>query len=453
MFEARITRKGAGSWPSWLQTGWQGPRQWAGRAKKRLLWSLKSSSLLRALKDRRNTSLARLKHSRLGSVTFIGVTGSCAKTTTCIFTKAILLPGDRWQEGSHQNVADAILRVDLTDKYHVQELSADAPGKLARSLSLLQPQIGIVTVIGEDHYKHYRGREGVAREKGQLIEALPSTGVAVLNADDPLVLAMASRTMARVLTYGYSPTAEVRATSASSDWPEPLKLVVAHGDESVAITTQFYGEHWATAVLAGIACGVACGRDLKSCATAIEKVTPIAGRYSLHRTPRGVNFVLDSFKAPYWTIASGLNFVKKANAPRKTAIFGAISDYSGTASRVYRRVARGALEVADRVIFVGPHSTYVDKLKKGPDEARLFTFMTSFQACEFLVDSVADELIYVKDTTEHLERLMLAQSDQVVCWRERCGIKGFCPKCLYYRKPTPPPLGLSQEGHGVRRVA
>ena len=411
--------------------------------------------LVRDAKRRGTASLARLKRPWLGNVTFIGVTGSCAKTTTCIFIKAILLPDDAWQRGSAQNVAEAVLKADPASAYHVQELSADRPGKIADDAALLQPRVAVVTVIGGDHYKQYRGPDAVAREKGQLVEALPATGIAVLNADDPRVLAMASRTVARVVTYGRSPQAEVRAASVSSNWPEPLKLVVTHGDESVVITTQFYGEHWATAVLASVACGLACGRDLSRCAAAIEKVNPLPGRYSLHRTPRGAHFVLDTFKASHWTIASGLDFVKKASARRKTVVVGTISDYPGAAGNRYRRVARDALDVADRVVFVGASAAYVDKLKRYLDEDRLFTFMTSFQASAFLADAVADELIYVKSTSrmDHLERLMLAQCDQVVCWRERCGIKGFCPKCLYYRKPKPPPLGLPQDGNGLREVA
>ena len=422
-------------------------REVIGRAKRKLLWDLRRSRFLKTLRHRANTALAKIKRVRFRNVTYIGVTGSCGKTTTCVFIKAVLLPGDAWRKGSSQNVAEAVRNVDRFNRYLVQEISADKPGRLARNIALLQPNVGVVTVIGSDHYKHYRGLEGVAREKAQLIEALPATGIAVLNADDPNVLAMASRTSARVVTYGRSPQAEVRAESVSSAFPKPLALVVTHGDESAAIKTQFFGEHWVTAILASIACGIACGRDLKSCAGAIEKVEPLPGRYSLHRTPSGVNFMLDTFKASYWTIASGLDFVKKAVSPRKTVIVGTISDYSGSASPRYRRVARDALAVADRVVFVGPHAAYVEKLKTGPDEDRLFAFMTSFQASAFLEDAIAEELIYVKGSaaTDHLERLMLAQIDQVVCWRERCGIKGFCPKCLYYRKPKPPPLGLSQD--------
>src|SRR5688500_9894793 len=105
-------RKSAFPWSGWVRASWHAPRKFVGRAKKRLLWGLSSMRLVRDAKRRGTASLARLKRPWLGNVTFIGVTGSCAKTTTCIFIKAILLPDDAWQRGSAQNVAEAVLKAD-----------------------------------------------------------------------------------------------------------------------------------------------------------------------------------------------------------------------------------------------------------------------------------------------------------------------------------------------------
>ena len=96
-----------------------------------------------------------------------------------------------------------------------------------------------------------------------------------------------------------------------------------------------------------------------------------------------------------------------------------------TATKRYRRVARDALEVADRVVFVGPQAGHMDRFRQGEARDRLFTFVTSYQASAFLARAaVAGELIYIKGslTADHLERIMLSQLDRVVCWRERCGI-------------------------------
>ena len=185
-----------------------------------------------------------------------------------------------------------------------------------------------------------------------------------------------------------------------------------------------------TSVLAAIGVGLACGVDLKSCVQIVERTDPVFGRYTVHPRDDGAFFVLDSHKAPYWTIVEGLTFVNSVSAPRKTIIVGTISDYPGAAGPRYRRVARDALEVADRVVFVGPHAGHIGRLlRRGIGTDRLFGFQTTYQASQFIDgDEIAGELIYVKGSvSQHLERIMLARLDQVVCWRERM----WTQACVY----------------------
>ncbi len=389
------------------------------------------------------------RRAALGHVTFIGVTGSCGKTTTVALSAAILSavgPSQRGKGSDPGKVAKALKVVNRSTRFFVQELQADEPGKIAGGLRLIKPQIGIVTTIGGDHYKHYRRLEATALEKGQLVESLPQGGIAILNADDPHVRAMTSRARARVMTYGRGEGADLRATEVSSLWPDRLSLAVAHGDERVWVETQLVGEHWVTSVLAAFACGLACGVDLKTCANVVKTFEPVFGRYSVHKRLDGGAYVLDTRKAPFWTVAHGLAFVASAQAARKTTVFGTISDYAGKGGARYRRVARQALEVAERVIFVGPNSAHVDKMRQGELRERLFTFQTAYQATAFLSkERLPGELTYVKASgTDHLERLMLAELDRIVCWRERCGRSGACPDCAKYRFPKPPPFGLDR---------
>ena len=130
-----------------------------------------------------------------------------------------------------------------TSRYCVQEVSADPPGSIPIHVRMLRPQIAIVTTIGGDHYKSFRSLEATAKEKGTLVEALPRNGTAILNADDPHVRAMASRTRAKVLTFGVSPDANIRATEISSVWPDRLKLTIIHDQNRVRVHTRLAGEH------------------------------------------------------------------------------------------------------------------------------------------------------------------------------------------------------------------
>ncbi len=167
---------------------------------------------------------ARARRPRLGHVTFVGVTGSCGKTTTTALIKDVLAeigPCQGWinePAGTHQNirVRRAILSANPKTRYYVYELATIGPGTIAGQLEILRPQIGVVTTIGTDHRSVFRSLEATAKEKGALVESLPPDGVAILNIDDPLVAAMAARTQARVVTYGLSPGADIRGGNVAS---------------------------------------------------------------------------------------------------------------------------------------------------------------------------------------------------------------------------------------------
>ena len=387
--------------------------------------------------------LRRLMHPR---VTYVGITGSCGKTTTTLLAGAILSQAGECRTSAHHRVVRNVLSVGSTTKYCVQEVPGSYPGRIRPQTRVLRPEIGIVTTIGSDHYKMFRSLEATAREKGKLIEDLPTHGAAILNVDDPHVRTMALRTRARVISYGLSPEAEVRGIEVSSYWPDRLSLTVTHHAQSVRVNTNLVGEHWVSSVLASIACGIACGVDLQTCANAVKEFAPVFGRYSVHPVPNGPVFVFDH-KASIWTVQSGLDFIRNARAPRKTIIFGTISDYANNGGRAYRRIARNALEVADRVVFVGPQAGHVSRLCKGEFKDRLFNFQTTYEGGAFVREGVrAEDLILLKGSipVDHLERIMLSQLETVVCWRERCGKRSGCPECDNYRQPHLPPFGLGR---------
>ena len=166
--------------------------------------------------------LAALRRYQRHHVTFIAVTGSCGKSTTIALAAAILSTAGKCTIGVGPRrtlVPDTIIGVKPSTRFCIQELHATVRGMVAKFLRLLKPQIGVVTTIGSDHYREYRSLEAIAREKGLLVERLPPSGVAILNIDDPLVHGMAKRGRARVMTFGRSPQADVRAVEVSGVGP------------------------------------------------------------------------------------------------------------------------------------------------------------------------------------------------------------------------------------------
>lgn len=394
---------------------------------------------------------ARLRRLALRDTVIIGVTGSCGKTTTTALIGQVLSTKAKCQVKAGGNTYKAATRTMLaltgSDPFSIHEVGAFEPGSVARAARILRPHIGVVTVIGTDHYRQFRSLAAIAEEKSALVAVLPRSGTAILNADDPHVRAMASKTQARVVSYGLSADADVRGSEVSADWPNRLSFTVTYRCEQAHVQTQFVGDQWVTSVLAAIACGLSCGVPLDDCIKAVSLFEPIFARYSVHSLPGSPVYILDTRKAPAWTIPFSLTFIERAQAPRKTIVFGTLSDRPGGWTSVrYRDLARKALRVADRVVFVGPNAGFIDKVRDEAGEARLYSFLTAYQGFTFLSrESIADELILIKASiSDHLERLMLGHFDRVVCWRQKCGKHANCHQCRRYDTPHAPPFGIAE---------
>lgn len=382
----------------------------------------------------------RSKHS---AVVFIGVTGSAGKTSTKDFAAKILSTGMPGRKSGSANelhdIARAIRSVRAGDGFTVIEVGASAPGTMDRALPLLRPRIGVVTNIGTDHYSAYGSREAIAAEKRKLIQALPADGIAVLNADDPRVLAMGKECRGRVLTFGLHPDADVRAEAISAGWPARLAFTLVHRGNRVPVQTQFCGAHWVPSALAAVAVGRALGVPLDAAARALGEVPPIVGRMSPVLLPDGVTFIRDDWKASVHTIPPALDFMKTAEAPRKIAIIGTIADTMGDAGAVYVTMARRALASVDQVCFVGPRAFSALRAKTHAGDDRLRAFATVKAASEFLTGFLRPgDLVLLKgsNTADHLYRIILARTRGVACWQSNCRKIRFCSSCSLLDVPS-----------------
>ena len=217
----------------------------------------------------------------------------------------------------------------------------------------------------------HRGHRG---RKGKLIAVLPPHGTAILNADDPNVLAMRSRCAGRVITYGLAPEAMVRAENVNAAWPERLSFTVCFDGQSHPFQTQLPGAHLVHCALAAVAVGLAMGLPLTVAAQAIKRVPPFPCRMSPVIRDDGVTFIRDDAKAPLWSIPAVLDFMKAARAGRKIVVIGTISDYTGNSDRAYVSVARQALAAADQVVFVGSRASKSLKARRDPQDNALQAF-------------------------------------------------------------------------------
>jgi UDP-N-acetylmuramoyl-tripeptide--D-alanyl-D-alanine ligase len=195
--------------------------------------------------DRAIVSAAQAWRPHLHKPVFIG---SAGKTTTKEVLYGVLsyrrrgLPNPS-SLNALPEVTKIVLRLRPSHDFCIADLSEDKPGIMDASLALLRPTIGIVTVVGHDHWAAFGLRECLAREVGKLVAALPAHGTAVLNADDEAVLSMASGCGAKGITYGPSTKGSLRAEDVQSAWPDRLQMTLVWGTDRVAVRTRLCGAH------------------------------------------------------------------------------------------------------------------------------------------------------------------------------------------------------------------
>ncbi len=154
--------------------------------------------------------------------TIVGITGSAGKTSTKENVSALLsvaIPTSKTvgNLNNHIGLPLSILRISDQSEAAVLEMGMNHSGEIARLCEIARPQIGLVTNVGHAHIEYFENIDGIAAAKRELIESLPSDGVAILNADDQRVASFASSTRARVETFGLSEAAKTRATEIVFD--------------------------------------------------------------------------------------------------------------------------------------------------------------------------------------------------------------------------------------------
>ncbi|KRA23064.1 UDP-N-acetylmuramoylalanyl-D-glutamate--2,6-diaminopimelate ligase [Microbacterium sp. Root61] len=354
---------------------------------------------VRALADLARDVVARVRAN--GALQVVGITGSNGKTTTKNLLARILeSEGETVSpRASFNNEVGApltMLRVTHDTRFLVSEFGASAPGEIARLAGLVEPDIAVELMIGMAHAGGFGGIEATFAAKAELIHAARPDGLAVLNADDPRVAAMADiatdRGMA-VRWFGRG-TADVTAgdvevTAAGTN------CTITAGGQSLPLRLRVLGEHHVTNALAAIATATALGVSLADCIERLETVE-IAERWRMQ--PMGsdrVRIINDAYNASPDSMAAALRTLAQITGPgeRRVAVLGPMSELGEYAAEEHDRVGLLAVRLGiQRIVVVGDDARrmFLEAIAQGSWDSEAVFFATADEAYDYLMGELRD---------------------------------------------------------------
>lgn len=269
--------------------------------------------------------LARHVLGRLPQVRVVALTGSQGKTSTKDLLAAVLAESAPTVAtfGSFNNELGlplTVLRAAPETRFLVLEMGARGIGHIRDLCAVARPDVAVVLNVGKAHLGEFGTQRDIATAKGEIVEALDRDGVAVLNADDPLVAAMAARTVGRVLTVGRAASADVRIGEVVVDGGGRPGFALHHGQETAEVHLRLVGEHQALNAAAAAAAALALGLRLDAAAPALSRVATLS-RWRMEVADRddGVTVVNDSYNANPDSMAAALGaLVALAGDPSRT---------------------------------------------------------------------------------------------------------------------------------------
>lgn len=271
----------------------------------------------------------------------VAVTGSAGKTTTkeaiaAMLSVAMPVSKSEGNLNNHVGVPLSILRLDDAARVGVIEIGMNHAGEIRELARIAQPNVGVVTNVGYAHIEFFDSIEGIAAAKRELVESLPASGTAVLNADDPLVAKFTHQ--GRTVWFGQSPEAEVRAEDVQSTL-EGVRFRVG----STIFESAVAGRHGISNLLAAIAVAGVYGIEPPALVEAVRKFIPRKMRGERFHY-RGVLVYNDCYNSNPDAVRAMLDVLKETPARRRIAVLGEMLELGRWAEPLHRDIGQYAAE-------------------------------------------------------------------------------------------------------------
>jgi UDP-N-acetylmuramoyl-tripeptide--D-alanyl-D-alanine ligase len=288
--------------------------------------------------------------------TVIGITGSSGKTTTKDLLANVLSAtaptvAPKGSFNTEIGLPLTVLSADETTRFLVLEMGMRGIGHIADLMAIAEPSIGVFLNVGSAHVGVVGSREAIAQGKGEIIEALPTDGTAVLNGDDPLVMGQRERTRARVLTFGESSGVAIRAVDVRLDDLARASFTLEHAEENTVqrelVSLQYVGEHVVSDALAAAGVALTVGLRLGEIAAALSAAQPRSRwRMEVHELTDGITVINDAYNANPESMRAALKTLTAMGAGRRTwAVVGEMLELGPSSVSEHDAIGRLAVRL------------------------------------------------------------------------------------------------------------
>ena len=366
------------------------------------------------------------------SAQVIGVTGSSGKTTTKDIIGQVLSCAGKVHApaGSPNNELGlplTILTAPLDSDFIVAEMGMRGIGHIAYLCEIAKPTIAVVTNVGHAHVGEVGSVQEIAQAKSELPKALPEEGLAILNADDPNVIAMATDLASSVLTYGLCATADVRAQNIATNERGEVSFTLVYQDQNIHVQLPFLGEHNVSNALAASAVAINAGLTLDQIAKALENLTQKSKwRMQVERLESGVTLINDAYNANPESMAAAIKTLAGlAPNGRTWAVLGEMAELGTDTLEEHDRVGRliVRLNISQLVtVGQGARTMFLAANQEGSWDGESVWFPDFSQACDYIIDRVeiGDTVLFKASRSAGFELLAQAVQERLIAnWAEK----------------------------------
>ncbi len=356
------------------------------------------------------------------AVRVVGVTGSTGKTLAKETIADVLGRGhavlrNEGNLNSEIGLPMTLLRLERSDEVAVLEMGMYTLGEISRLAQIARPEVGVVLAVHPTHLERTGSIERIAQAKAELPAALPSDGLAVLNADDPRVAAMASITAASVRTFGLGAQADVRAEDVLSRGVEGTEFTLRAPWGTRRVQSGTPGRHLVPHALAAAAVAERFAMSLDEVAAALAAGSRAPHRMAVIELPGGTTVIDDTYNASPVSVEAALTFLAEtplAIGRRRLAVLGDMLELGPEEEALHRAIGARAAAIVDGLVTVGSRGRWIAEAARAAGLAAVANAESADEALGVLerelAPGVGDLLLVKASRGIELERLVEAMA-------------------------------------------